>query len=225
MVQLLQRMQKPLLDAALQASPQRTGDVVYSLLAAAAASWCSPQEWHKHSAEVIAFFATRTTRTMAALCRDGSSSSEQVMQRVASIEGLPAMLADYVARLVSPGQEERESKVGLVAGHLSLLELVLQRAPAGEQHCLTPQQLERMQLLPLLRQQPLHGATPWKSLQLIDLHVKGMSVVLKIAARHGGDQLPLRYWAATGVHQLQVSAGPGFVQVLCCLLACAPSSC
>ena len=227
MVQLLHNVPGPLLDAALKASPERTGDLVYNLLAAAAASWCGPQERPRLYAWETVFFAART---FDGYCRGqlGLMFTDQMMRRVGRIKGLPAVLADFVGYIASPSLEERQivsekSKLEFTALLLWMLRLALKST--GDQQCLTPQQLETMQLLPLLRQHPFHGATLLDSMFLSDLHAEGVAVVLQIAARRGGDQLPLRYWAATGVHQLQVSPAPGLVNVLCWLLACAPSSC
>ena len=216
MMQLLQYMERQVLDAAVQADPQRAAGVVHTFLAATAAAQGSRDNGHL----VVADFVSRV------LLHNITSFSKQQLQLGGSIEGLPATLADCVPRLVTSSQERKamsdEFKLAAIPRLLWLLELVLEHAPAGEQQCLTPQQLERMQLLPLIRQQPLHGATPEESWHLARLHwsfLYFLSFTIK-PMRQGRDQLLQRYWADGGVHQLQVSAALACSLVHCWLLAC-----
>ena len=208
MVVLLAHTEDQVRAAALAADPQRAADVLHGMLAAAA-SLGGPAE--RSPVLIIADFACAVVTLL------GSSIPQQAMERILSIRGLPGFLADCVAYYLKP-VEKSMAHVTLMSHCLWMLKLVLEEAPASKLQPLTPQQLERMQLLRMFKQHPLHGSTPREIWTVSSLHPAGLDIIFKMAQLRNDRQLLQHYWAEGGVHHLQV-------RCLACAAAACPTRC
>jgi hypothetical protein len=184
--------------AALAADPQRTTDAVHCLLAAATSLGSVGGR------PVVPHTITDFARDV--VLSYSSCFTQQGRRRILAIQGLPWLLVDRVVHCL----EERCSESSLLAhvnaasNYLWMLKLVLEEVPASELQPLTPLQLERMQLLRLLQQHPLHHPTPSGSYIVSCLHPASLDILCRTAKLRGSCQLLQRYWAEVGVGHLQV---------------------
>jgi hypothetical protein len=198
-VNLLLIMEEHVGPAARSAAPKRSAGAARALLAAAA-SLGSPAE-RPHVMEVADF-------ANGMVLDDGSGIAGPEMQQVLGVPGLLSFLAECVDYRLKHSREADGMKIPSIANCLWMLKKVLEEVPAGQLQPLTPQQLERMQLLRMFRQHPLHDATPSQSWTVSSLHPAGLDVLCRSAQLRGDRQLLQRYWAEAGAGHMQVRGAP-----------------
>ena len=200
------------LEIAMQDDPQLAAVTLLHLLTGAASRCDLPQ--------LMPDVLMATMISARALLQLSSSSAERALEQVASITGLPDLLAACVAHCTLPtGAGQQQAKISFPISYLRLLERLLDHAPASQQ--LTPQQLERMHLPRLLRQQQLHGASPEESSDRAYLHAMCLLAVRRVAEVHSDSKPLVTYWREAGVGQLKVSKADtmGWGCPTCCLPA------